>query len=401
MRRGYAVAVDPSAAKTCQARVLADGWYSWMLPNLRPLYAVVESWPPRLQRLVTRSGLARALVLLVCARRYAAIAKIRGSVGWRTLLLLSALARSRKIVALHFIEQPPRTEGVGALVDRAWAPLDRWATRHAVISAQVLTPWETELYARRFGLDRAAFRFIPFAWRRAPRETPFASRRPSNQRTGVIAAGRNACDWPTLFAAAAGTDWPLTVVCQASDRPLVDQLNHGGRASVFSELRTEEVQEMLEQAAVAVIAVRDEGISQAQIRLCAAVDAATPIVASRIRSLEGYLEEGRTSLVVAPGDPLALRQAVERLLADPGAREDLAREAWERAAKWTWEDYLSALSALLDEAAGTQAAASRASGPGPSSGTTRASSSPSSVVASPESLREMTFDTPSPPIDTP
>lgn len=348
---------------------------------------MVDRWPPWLRRVVARSGLVRAVLLLVCGRRYAAIAKIRGSVGWRTVLLLSAFSRSPKIVVLHFIEQPPRSAGWVRLLDRAWAPLDRWATRRAVISAQVLCAWEVELYARRFRVEASRFRFVPFAWRRAPRGAA-PQFRSAGERTGVIAAGRNSCDWATLFQAAEGADWPLTVVCQGSDRANVDRLNSGRRAAVFSDLPTERVQEMLGEAAVSVMVVHDRGISQGHVRLCAAVDAGTPVVASRIRSLSGYVEDGRTAVLVAPGDAPALREAIERLLADPAARDDMARAAWERAGQWTWDDYLAAIATLLGEAGGDQAQAA-------------ASAEAESAEGSDDNRREITFDTPSPPIETP
>lgn len=90
----------------------------------------------------------------------------------------------------------------------------------------------------------------------------------------------------------------------------------------------------------------DAGISQGHVRLCDAADAGAVVVASRTRSLEGYVEDGRTALLVPCGDPLAMRAAIERVLGDPAERSRIARAAFERAAGWTWEDYLAAIEAL-------------------------------------------------------
>jgi len=105
----------------------------------------------------------------------------------------------------------------------------------------------------------------------------------------------------------------------------------------------ERARELLREAAVSVLPMYDAGISQGHVRLCEAVDAGVAVVASRVRSLDGYVEDGRTALLVAPGDPEALRAAVDGLLSEPVGRERLARAAFERAGAWTWADYLAAI----------------------------------------------------------
>jgi glycosyltransferase involved in cell wall biosynthesis len=368
-------------------RAVVDGWYRWYLPEHRSFGDVANRWPARLRPLIWRYGVVRAVTLVVGGRSHHAIVVIRRDAGWRSLLLLSALVhRSPKLVVLHFIHHPVRQRGFASLVDRLWAPVERWCLRRTVLRAHVLSAWEAGLYSERYRIDPGRFAFIPFAWRRTPAATPPGFRLAA-ERTGVIAAGRVSCDWATLFGAAQGQDWPLTVVCSAPDRPLVDALNTDGRAAVHTDLSDEEVRALLESSAVSVIATREAGISQGHVRLRSSVDAGAAVVASHTRSMDGYVIPGRTALLVAPGDPDALRDAVNRLLEDPSAREELARAAWERAEHWTWDHYLAALSELARAQAHPrvpQAAASASAAPAP-----------------PSSRREMTFDTPSEPIDTP
>lgn len=352
---------------------------------------MVNRWPERLRPLVWRYGALRAITLVVAGRRHRSIAVIRRDPGWRSVLLLSALVhRSPKLVVLHFIHHGLRQGGTGGLVDRLWRPVERWCLRRAVLRAQVLSDWEAELYSQRYGIERSRFEFVPFAWRQAPAGTA-PGFRPAAERTGVVAAGRVSCDWPTLFRAAHGQDWTLTVVCAAPDRPLIEALNTDGRAVVHTDLPEKEVQALLEGAAVAVIATHEAGISQGHVRLRAAVDAGAPVVASNTRSLDGYVVPGRTAVLVGPGDPEALREAVNRLLGDTSAREEIARRAWERAERWTWDDYLAALSELVG------------GGVDPGDAQAAASASASSSVSAPaaSSRREITLDTPSEPIDTP
>jgi glycosyltransferase involved in cell wall biosynthesis len=54
---------------------------------------------------------------------------------------------------------------------------------------------------------------------------------------------------------------------------------------------------------------------------------ATPVVASRIGQLEELIRDGESGLLVEPGDPQALADAVRRLAADPDLRGRLGRRA--------------------------------------------------------------------------
>jgi glycosyltransferase involved in cell wall biosynthesis len=323
----------PAERPAARRRVLADGWYGWLVPSFRSLSDVIVRWP-RVQAWTLRFGVLRGVLLFAVSVRYDAVAMIRTDRGWRSLLLLRAvLGRRRKLVVLHFIDHPG---------PRLWRVVDRWAVRRAVLTAQVLSEWEVEQYAREFGVPAERFRFVPYAWRMSALGAPA----PASSGSLVVAAGRAFCDWPTLFEAARSADWPLLVICGAPDRALVERLNADGRAEVLCEVAPKRARELLRGAAVSVLPMYDGGVSQGHVRLCDAVEAGAAVVASRVRSLEGYVEEGRTAVVVAPGDAGALRGAIDELMGDPAAREGIARAAFERAGKWTWGDYLGAIAGL-------------------------------------------------------
>jgi hypothetical protein len=310
--------------------VIADGWYADLIDPLPRPEDVLPSW---LAVRLPRRGPLRGLVLAVLSARADRVALIRHDPGWRTLLALRALfGRERKLVALHFIEPRPVSDVRGLL--------DRWATRRALAFGHVLTEPERVECARRYGLPRSRFVFIPFALRRADALPPD----PGPEL--VLAAGRAECDWPTLFTAARDAGWTLAVVCSEADRGVVEELNRGVGATVLSELPREETRALLRDAAVSVIAMRESGAAQGHVRLMEAVDAGAAVVASDVAALRGYAQDGETALLVAPGDAAALRAAVDRLLGDVELRERLRRTAFERAARWTWEDYLEAIEGL-------------------------------------------------------
>lgn len=277
--------------------VIGDGWYAELLPGVEPVRTRLRG-PLRGARLFAAS--VRAERLLVT----------KHDPGWRALLALRALlGRRRKLLVAHWIDHPQ-----GRL------PLEAWAARRAVARAQVLTEFEAA------GAPRAVV--IPFARRRSR-----ADELPPLGSGAVVSGGRAAVDWETLRAAALPD---LETVCSAAD---------AGRAPgrVRVDVPHDEFTASLPgRASVFVIALREAGIAQGHVRVKDAIDAGVPIVATRVRALAGVLDD-ESALLVPEGDAGALRDAVARLRGDRALAERLRRTAWERAADWTWDDYLAAM----------------------------------------------------------
>ena len=79
--------------------------------------------------------------------------------------------------------------------------------------------------------------------------------------------------------------------------------------------------------------------------------AATPVIASRIGSLEDLIEHEWTGLHAAPGDARDLAHKLERISADKGAARELGRQARAKFdADWSPQASLSALLAIYAEA---------------------------------------------------
>lgn len=86
----------------------------------------------------------------------------------------------------------------------------------------------------------------------------------------------------------------------------------------------EELLDLYAGAAVVVVPSRKEGFGV----VCAEAMAwGKPVVASDTGGLAGLIRDGETGLLVPPGDPIELRGAIDRLLADPGLRERLGAQA--------------------------------------------------------------------------
>jgi glycosyltransferase involved in cell wall biosynthesis len=89
----------------------------------------------------------------------------------------------------------------------------------------------------------------------------------------------------------------------------------------------EELARRYDRAAVVVCPSRREGFGLA----CAeAMAHGRPVVASAVGGLQDLVADGETGILVPPRDPRALREALERLLADPELRRRLGAAGRER-----------------------------------------------------------------------
>lgn len=85
--------------------------------------------------------------------------------------------------------------------------------------------------------------------------------------------------------------------------------------------RRDDVGDLLAAADVFVLPSRAEGLGVAALE---AMAAGCPVVASRVGGLAEAVIDGRTGLLVPPGDAVALGAALEQLLRDPALRARLA-----------------------------------------------------------------------------
>ena len=285
------------------------------------------------------------MLILLAARDARGLALTAAEPGATTVLLGEAwLRRRRSVVLLEVIERRPQRP-LRRRAYEAWRTLVvRPALLRALAGAQAMSASDARRLAAELGVRSFVVRRIDWA-----RSTGAAAPPATGERSGVLSSGRAWCDWETLFAAAAGRDWPLTIVCAGSDRDRVEALNRDGRALVLSEIPAAEHDRLLSRAAVYAIALRGDAPSAGHVRLMAATDARTPVVAGEVPALAGYLEDGVTARLAPPGDPVAMRAAIEGLLDSPAERERLAAAAFARASEWTYAEYFAAVEELVSD----------------------------------------------------
>ena len=319
-------------------RVITSGWYA---ANIGAPCIPIEN---AVAGGLARTRIGRGLKLYLATRSSSGAAIRRTERGALTALSLAAVFGRARIVVLELIPDRPARPGWRRTLKRMWfAMVERPIVRHGMTAGQTLSASERPEIARLYRLDPGRLEHVPYAFTR----TAMAPSPAAVERSGVLSSGRAACDWETLFAAASGSDWPLTVVCGAEHLTRVEELNRDGRARVLNEISRDAHDELMRAAAVFAMPLIEDGLSAGQVRLMTATECGTPVVASRVRTLAGYVVEGETALLVEPGDPPALRAAIESLLTDAPARERLASAALEHGRERTYADYFADVGAML------------------------------------------------------
>jgi glycosyltransferase involved in cell wall biosynthesis len=305
-----------------ETAIVSDVWYG---EHLGATLIDGPSWRRSLD--LWRAGGPHALIVTQLGRPVwplVALEAIRG----RRRLILTQLMRSRPVQWHH------------RLAFRLRLFVFRQLLRRTVAAAHVLSSWERDECARLLGIPRDRIRFIPL---------PLMPVDPGPADRGgyVVSSGRAACDWETLFQAAAGSDWPLVVVCSKHDAARVAKLNRSGRATVHVDIPREEHQRLVAHASVYVAALAEITVSSGQVRVMDAHRVLTPVVATNVRGLSDYLVPNESALVVEPGDAAALRDAVNRLLSDRRLAQTLAMQAVRIFEPRTIEGYIAGVQDLV------------------------------------------------------
>ncbi len=209
-----------------------------------------------------------------------------------------------------------------------------------MLMGHVLTSWEIKHYAQMFDLPESRFELIPWPLRNNGAVLQDLT---ASSSAMVMSSGRVARDWETLFRAAEGRQWSLTIVCSKKDLPRIQRLNRNGRANVYCEIEWAQHEALLKTASVYVLSVKETEGSCGQVALACSVELGIPVICPPIKGLEGYILEDETALLYTPGDWLGLRAAIESLLSDEPKRKRLSLKAFERAAAWTNEQYENSL----------------------------------------------------------
>lgn len=116
------------------------------------------------------------------------------------------------------------------------------------------------------------------------------------------------------------------------------------RVRLIGELSHEEVYDWYRTAGCFVLSSISEGNPNVVLE---ALSQGTPVIATAVSGAEDIVEDGVSGLLVPPGSARALSEALERLYADPSLREQLGRNAFERAKQFSFDAHMQGLREIL------------------------------------------------------
>lgn len=193
--------------------------------------------------------------------------------------------------------------------------LARWVANE-VAAFVVHSPSEIAPYAAYLGVPEDRVHFVPL--QRGPVGLTWTEDR---ENPHILAMGSAHRDYPTLVAAVDALQIPTTIITRAADIETLPQSDHVTYRSGLSNI---ECLELLSRARLSVTPVSNLDTASGQITFVAAMHLGVPAIATDCPGTEGYIDDGRTGLLVPPFDVDALKDAIAQLWSDPTRRKALA-----------------------------------------------------------------------------
>lgn len=216
-----------------------------------------------------------------------------------------------------------------ARMKRAFAPVEQFC---------VYSKFEAELYADVFGLPRNRFR--PVLWTQEP--PPVDESLAVPERPFAVAIGGEGRDYAGIIAAArAAPDVQWVLVA----RPSALLENAPANVQVHCNLPLAQTWGIANRAAVSVVPLLSDETCCGQITLVGTQMLGIPMVTTRSKATQEYLEGSPATTVVEPGDPDALAEAIARAVNEAEARRVAAQAARAGIAarydRRLWADYVA------------------------------------------------------------
>jgi glycosyltransferase involved in cell wall biosynthesis len=176
---------------------------------------------------------------------------------------------------------------------------------------------EVTLISEYLSIPRERVQFVPLQRARIEsleqedKKAPFA-----------VAMGSANRDYVTLVEAARITGLSVTIV--ASDR-CVEKIALPPNVTFVTDLSARQCHVLAQRARLSIVPLADSSAASGQVTVIEAQRMGRPVIATNTIGTRDYIDDGKTGLLVKPGDPKALADAMISLWHDEEKRAVLAR----------------------------------------------------------------------------
>jgi glycosyltransferase involved in cell wall biosynthesis len=163
----------------------------------------------------------------------------------------------------------------------------------------------------------------------------------------IFSGGRSGRDYATLFAALRELDAPVVIAARPFN---LQGLRIPRNVTVHDLQPFPEFARLNRQSRFVVVPLLNVPEAVGITSVLYAMAAGKAVIASRVPGITDYVEDGKTGLLVKPGDPAALRQAILDLWQNPAGTDQLGRNGRRLyQALYTFEAFAHRTVRLLEE----------------------------------------------------
>lgn len=222
------------------------------------------------------------------------------------------VARRTRVVAIDFIT--PRESRLAAVFGRYIRRIDAIAC---------IRRGDVSYLQKRFGLEPRQTMFVQFP------ADPSLGSYPVGDEGYVYSAGWAYRDWPTLLTALDRVPYRAIL---SPGSPVEVPESAKERVQILPMQRPADGRRYMASARVVVLAFRETQMPSGPLVLLDAMAMGKPVVVTSVNGSRDYVTDGQDALVVPPGDPQALADAIDRAMSDDVLRARIAAGAKARVA---------------------------------------------------------------------
>ena len=188
----------------------------------------------------------------------------------------------------------------------------------------VFSNWEIGVYSRLFGIAQAKFQYLPWAM-----EPPVAG--PDNPAAGryICAIGGEGRDY-TLLARAMAKLPDINMVIVARPHSIAG-IEFSDNVTVFTNLPAPQTWRIARDSLGLVIPLKTDTTTCGHVTLVGAQLLGIPLIITRSRGVEDYVEDGHTATLVEAQNPETLIVAIREMNKTPARTREMALLAQQKA----------------------------------------------------------------------